>query len=119
MAKQEVFIQGLRTEAIIGVHDFERHAAQPLIVHLQMVAAVDFAHARDQLSQTYDYQEISQSVDTFVKASAFELIETLAHHLGEFLEREFQLQRYRLTIEKPEALSNTSTVGVVIDKLGE
>jgi dihydroneopterin aldolase len=111
-----VFIQGLRIDAVIGVHAWERRAPQPLLFDLELEFDNRRAAAGDALAETFDYAAISARLQEFVRESRCQLIETLAERCAELLHDEFGVQRVRLRLSKPCAVSDATGVGVQIER---
>lgn len=113
----QVFIKGLTTEAVIGIYDWERTLRQPLVFDLDMAWDIRPAAAHEDISATLNYAAISEYITTFVEASEFLLVETLAEHLAALLRKEFDIPWLRLRVTKPDAVKQaTGGVGVVIER---
>lgn len=113
----KVFISGLRTESVIGVHDWERNICQPLIFDIELGA--DFTHAakRDELEDAVDYEAISKRVIEVVAGSSFQLLEALVQHVATVIQEEFGVEWLRLKVTKPNAVAAADAVGVVIERV--
>lgn len=111
-----VFVYGLRVEALIGVHAWERELRQVLLVDLDLAADVRAAAARDALSDTLDYQALTERVSGFVSVSSYQLLESLAEALASLLIEEFAISWLRLRITKPGAVPGADAVGVLIER---
>lgn len=111
-----VHITGLRAETVIGVYDWERTIRQPLVVDLELASDNRRAAANDQIEDAVDYAAISTRVIAFIEASEFQLIETLAEQLAALLLTEFGIPWLRLRLDKPGAVAEADSVGVVIER---
>lgn len=113
----QVFINGLSVEAVIGVYDWERTAPQRLIVDLEMGWDMRRAAADDDLSATLDYAAISQRIAGFAADSGFMLVETFADRLAAAIIEEFGVPWLRLRLTKPGAVPEAlGGVGVLIER---
>lgn len=113
----QVFINGLTLEAVIGVYDWERIAPQRLILDLEMGWDIRHAAADDDLTRTLDYAQISQRIGEFAEASRFQLVETFADRLAALIMQEFQVPWLRLRLTKPGAVPEAlGGVGVLIER---
>jgi dihydroneopterin aldolase len=74
------------------------------------------AAASDDISKTLDYGAIAQSIVAFVKASDYQLIETLAEDLCTMLLAQFPIPKLKLTLSKPVALHGQNTARIVIER---
>ncbi len=111
-----VFIEGLQIEAVIGIHEWERKIRQTLRFDLELGFDNRVPAASDDVAHTLDYDAISQRITTYVEASSFGLIETLAERCAALVMDEFGVRWLRLRLGKPGAVRNAQTVGVLIER---
>ena len=109
-----VFIEGLETQAVIGVYDWEKKIQQTLFFDLQMSHDNKLSAIDDDLSKTLDYEAISNFIVAYCQQHVFELIETLAERLCEELMTKFGIAEIELIVRKPTAISAARAVGVKI-----
>ncbi|MGQ0586672.1 MAG: dihydroneopterin aldolase [Gammaproteobacteria bacterium] len=109
-------IKGLKVEAIVGVHDWERKLPRPVIVDVELQTDVARAAKNDSLKDALDYAAVAQEVTTFVGTSDFQLIETLAERLAQKLQQAFGVTWLRLEVHKPGAIPGAGGVSVVIER---
>ena len=69
-----VYIEGLKTDAVIGVYDWERSIRQTLVLDLELASDNRAAAATDGIADAVDYDAISKRILAYVQASEFELI---------------------------------------------
>jgi dihydroneopterin aldolase len=111
-----VHIRGLRTEAVIGVYDWERDIRQVLVVDLELASDNRAAAATDAIEDAVDYAAISSRVLAFIEGSECQLIETLAERLAALVMSEFGVPWLRLRLDKPGAVAEAESVGVEIER---
>lgn len=111
-----VFIDGLRVEALIGVHEWERTAPQALRFDVELETDTRPAAASDALRDALDYAAVAARLREVALASRCELIETLAEACCAMLLREFGVARVRLRLTKPGAVPAADGVGVRIER---
>lgn len=111
-----VYIRDLELECVIGVHAWERKLRQRLRLNLELAADARQAAARDDLAATLDYAAIALRLRAFARTTEFQLVETLAERLAQFLITEFPVQWLRLDIAKRGAVREAAAVGVVIER---
>jgi 7,8-dihydroneopterin aldolase/epimerase/oxygenase len=109
-------IRGLKVEAIVGVHDWERRILRPVVIDLELATDVARAAKSDALKDALDYAAVAKAVGEFVGASKFQLIETLAEKLAEKLRAEFGVAWVRLEVHKPGAVPGAQDVSVAIER---
>ena len=111
-----VYIKGLQTETVIGVYDWERNIRQTVVLDLEMAADVARGGASDDVADALDYAAVSERVLEYVHASHYKLIETLAERVASLVMQEFDVSWLRLRLEKPGAVKQAETVGVMIER---
>ena len=111
-----VFLRGLRADAVIGVHDWERRIRQTLVIDLDLATDIRAAAADDRLEFALDYDAVAAAVTALVQGSSFLLIESLAEAITALLQREFGIPWMRLRLCKPGAVANADGVGLEIER---
>lgn len=111
-----VFIRELRADTIIGVYDWERRIRQTVVLDLELASNNRRAAASDQIDDAMDYAAISGRVLSFIEASEFQLIETMAERVAEVIIEEFAVPWLRLRLSKPGAVAQARDVGVLIER---
>ncbi len=112
-----IFIQGLKTQAIIGIYDWERENRQPLIFDIDMSLPTQTAATSDNINDTVDYKQVSDEVIQLVENSRFELLESLCEAICQhILEHHPTVQKIQLKVSKPLAVEETDTVGLMITR---
>ena len=115
-AGDRIFLHGLTAECIIGFIDWERRVKQTVVLDIELPVDCRHASLSDEVAETLDYKKVAKSVLTFVAASEFKLVETLAHRVALLILAEFQLEWVRISLNKPGAIRNSRDVGVVIER---
>ena len=111
-----IFLHGLTTECIIGFIDWERRVKQSVVLDIELPVDCRRAALSDDVADTLDYKKVAKRVLSFVEASEFQLVETLAHRLALVILAEFALPWVRITLNKPGAIRHSRDVGVVIER---
>ena len=111
-----VFIEGLEVDTVIGVYDWEREIRQCL--RLDLVCAWDNRRpaAGDDLNLALDYAALAERIQAFAAQARYQLVETFAEQLAAVLMAEFQIPWLRLKITKPGAVPASAGVGVEIER---
>jgi dihydroneopterin aldolase len=112
----KIFIHALKTEAIIGIFDWERQVRQTVIVDIEIGADVRRAALTDSIEDTLNYKRVAKRVLTFVEGSQFHLVETLAEHLAMLVLEEFGVAWVGIVLSKPGAVRNSRDVGVALER---
>ena len=111
-----IFVRDLRTEAIIGIFDWERKVRQTLSFDLEFPGDIRRAAATDRIEDTLNYKSVAKRVLAFVAASECQLVETLAEQVAQLILREFAVEWVKVTLNKPGALRGSRDVGVEIER---
>ena len=85
----KIFIHALKTEAIIGIFDWERQVKQTVVVDIEISADIAKAALSDSIHDTLNYKRIAKRVLAFVEESKFHLVETLAERIAMLLLEDF------------------------------
>lgn len=114
-----VFIEGLRGQTVIGIHDNELHAPQP--VTIDVCAGVPRAPAceTDFIGDTIDYGELRQRLHRLLQEHRVRLLEALAEQVARIALDEFHAHWVRVRVAKPRKFDDTAAVGVMIERTRE
>jgi dihydroneopterin aldolase len=109
-------ITGLKVEAIVGVHAWERKLPRVVVLDLQLGADAAAAACADRLADTLDYHAVAQAAAKFVQESRLQLIETLAERLAAALMQQFAVGWIAVTVHKPGAVPGAQGVSISIER---
>ncbi len=111
----QIIIENLHVSTIIGIHDYEREAPQELVINV--TADYDFSACiqGDEITHTIDYAALSQSLITFISASDFFLLETLAHHCLTHIFDTTIASQAEISIKKQNVVKHVDAVGVKLN----
>ena len=112
----KIFIHALKAETIIGIYDWERQVRQTVLVDIEIGADIRKAALTDSIEDTLNYKRVAKRVLTFVEASEFQLVETLAEHLAMLILEEFGVAWVRIVLSKPGAVRSSRDVGVEVER---
>lgn len=110
----KVFIKDLRTQAIIGIFDWEREVRQEIKMDFEFEFNCSKAAKSDDINDAFDYKKISKKVLSFVEKSNFKLIEALGENIIKLIKKDFPDVKVTLTISKPGALRGAKDVGLIL-----
>ncbi len=112
----QIFINDLRVNAIIGVYDNERVARQPLIINVVLTTDLSKAAETDNLADAVDYDTIAKKISHIAKNTNFQLLETLAVNLANACLADDKIYSVTIKIEKPDAIANARSSAVAITR---
>ena len=111
-ALTEIFVDGIKVSAQLGVYQHEKGRRQPLIISASAWARVDVA--RDDYHDTVDYNLFGQTAQSVADSRHFELVETFVSTLADQLMMHEKIQALRLRAVKPMAIPESDGAGVSI-----
>lgn len=109
-----IFIHALKTEAIIGIFDWERQVKQTVLLDIELSADIRKAALSDSIDDTVNYKRIAKRVLAFVETTSFHLVETLSEQVAMLILAEFPVATVRLALSKPGAVRSSKDVGIII-----
>jgi len=112
----KIFLNDLQIDTIIGIYDWERETLQTLSFDLEMDWDIAKAAKSDDISDTLDYGAIANTIVSFVEASRYQLIETLAEDLASLLLETYPIPKLKLMLSKPVALHGQNIARIVIER---
>lgn len=108
----QVFIQELKIEAVVGIFDWEQRIQQPLVFDLVMDWDVGVAARTGNIDDALDYAQVSEQITQLIQGRAWGLIEEVAESVAHLLLHEFHVPRVEVTVHKPTAVPTAQSVGV-------
>jgi dihydroneopterin aldolase len=112
----KVFIENLRFKTIIGCWDWERQMLQTISIDLEMGWNNKRAALSDDLADALNYKEVSKRVEALVQERQFRLVEAAAEGVAGMVMQDFGVPWIRVVIRKPYAVTNSSSVGVIVER---
>jgi dihydroneopterin aldolase len=112
----KIFIHALKTEAIIGIFDWERQVKQTVVIDIELSADIRKAALTDSIDDTLNYKKVAKRVLAFVEESQFHLVETLSEHIAMLILDEFGVAWVRIVLSKPGAVRGSRDVGVILER---
>ncbi len=109
-------IEGLKVDTIIGVYQWEREVKQSVIIDLMLEIKSTRSGFKDSIEFAVDYVAVSDMVANLAQSSSFLLIESLAEAIAGKLLKEFAIRSIRLKLSKPSAIQNAANVGITIER---
>jgi dihydroneopterin aldolase len=111
-----IFIEGLKGETVIGIHESELHHAQPLLIDVH--AGVPRARAcdTDRIGDTIDYSVVRERLHRLLLEHRLQLLEAFAEAIADILIDEFGASWVRVKVVKPRKFDDVQSVGVQIER---
>lgn len=112
-------IKNLRLRTILGLNPWEKLEAQSIIINVELEFDGSRCAISDNIDDTIDYRAIAKAIINHVETNTYELIEALAGNLLELIMKNPRVQRVRLEIDKPKALSSADSTSVEVTAVRE
>lgn len=112
----QIQIQDLFLRTIIGINEKERHKRQDVLINITLYVDTRAAGASDDIADAVNYRTLTKQVIELVEGSHFYLVEKMAEEIAHICLRDSQVERVRVSVEKPGALRFARSVGVTIER---
>lgn len=112
-----MIIEGLQVDAVIGVFDWERQILQPVLLDLELGCDIRRAAQTDNIEDAVNYKAVCELVSALIIDTKAQLIERLAELIAQTILTAYPaVQQLKVTVRKPTAISNTTAVGICIER---
>lgn len=111
-----VFINQLKLDTIIGIHEWEREKKQPIVLDIEIGCSIRSAANSDHIKDCIDYFSVSEKMKTLANIHRYQLVESLAEEISRIILQEFGAQWVKVKLSKPNAVSEAKEVGVIIER---
>ncbi len=105
-------ITALSVSTKIGVHEWEQCIEQRLLIDISIPR--DLSTCEDQLSNTIDYDQLCQTVTSYVESNQFALIETVANNVAALIKEQFAVKQLTVKVAKPHAILNAGNISITV-----
>ncbi|MDO8955150.1 MAG: dihydroneopterin aldolase [Gammaproteobacteria bacterium] len=109
-------IKGFHSESVLGIYDWERHALRPVIINLDISICASTAAKSDTISDALDYALLIEKLDQFIRLSRFNLIESLAEHIANFILDNFPCSGVKVEVIKPNIINKVEQISICIER---
>ena len=108
----KIFVSTLRVDAYVGIYAHERGRSQPLVIDVELDAAVAGA---EHLSETVNYELVAEAARSLAASGHIGLVETFAEMLARACLADPRVARARVRVDKPQALApHAASAGVEV-----
>ena len=109
-----LIVTDLSVSTKIGVHVWEQQINQKLLIDITIPA--DFSACQDDLANTIDYDDLCRKVTHHVESKSFQLIESVANEITQFIQQEFKIKKLTVSVSKPHAVKNAGNIQVIVNR---
>jgi dihydroneopterin aldolase len=111
-----IFIEGLKGQTVIGIHESELHRSQPLVIDVHAGLPRSRACDTDRIVDTIDYGQVRERLHRLLAEHQVKLLEALAETIADILIGEFGASWVRVKVVKPHKFDDVQAVGVQIER---
>lgn len=112
----QIFIEGLTADTVIGICDSELRVAQPVVLDLHAGVPRPLACDTDRIVDTLDYSLLRARVLQLLAEHRVQLLEALAEQIAHVVLHEFRAHWVRVRLVKPHKFDDVQAVGVLIER---
>ncbi len=113
---RHVFIRDLVLDSYIGVYDHEKNSAQKIRINVDLSVVENMKNLNDDIDNVVCYEKIAAAIETIVTSGHVHLVETMAENIAEMSLQDARVSCVRVRVEKLEAIRNTTSVGIEIER---
>jgi dihydroneopterin aldolase len=112
---RRLFLRGLTVQAHIGIHDFELHASQRIVIDVDLYVSFEGTHPHDdRIDEVVDYDFVRAVVHGRVAQGHINLQETLCDDILTRLLEHTGVMAARVSTRKPDVYPDCEAVGVEV-----
>jgi 7,8-dihydroneopterin aldolase/epimerase/oxygenase len=112
---RRIFLRDFELSANIGIHDFEKQAAQRILVNVDLyVSLVATTPAHDKIGEVLDYDFMHATIRERVARGHINLQETLCDDVARTLLAHPLARAVRVSTEKPDVYPDCDAVGIEV-----
>jgi D-erythro-7,8-dihydroneopterin triphosphate epimerase len=108
-------ISNLRLRTFIGFNPEEKQKKQDVVINIEIQYAINAAAMNDHVEQALNYKTITKQVIDHVESGRFLLLEKLVADVLDICSAHHDVQRARVTIDKPHALRFADSVSLTME----
>ena len=113
---RHVFVRDLMVDASIGIYDNEKTDTQQIRINIDLSVTEETVPLNDDYVNVVCYEKVVNGIKNIIKSGHVELVETLAEKIADMNMIDPRIITVRVRIEKLQAIENTTSVGVEIER---
>jgi dihydroneopterin aldolase len=112
---RRLFLRNYEVHINIGVHDFEKHGEQRVLINVDLYVPLDLSTPEhDKLNEVLDYDFMRATIAERVSRGHIHLQETLCDDVVGMLLAHPKVRAVRVSTEKPDVYPDCESVGVEV-----
>lgn len=114
---RHVFVRDLQLMASIGVYAEEHDLLQRIRINVDVSVDEQMAVVDGDINSVVCYNTLVRKIRTLVESGHIHLVETLAERIADMALQDRRVRGVRVRVEKLDAVPDTASVGVEIERL--
>ena len=114
--KKKILISDLLLNIFIGYYNAEKIKKQNVKFNVELHYTDQNKHSDKNIKSIVDYGRVVKVIKNLTKNRHYNFLESLADDLFDELFKDKRIDKIRLKIEKPDAIKETTSVGIEITK---
>ena len=114
--KYKGFVQGIDLNVLVGIHDWERKKAQPVLMDIEYEVESKRVIQTDDVQDTLNYEAMVNHLKMVAEHTQYQLIESLGHHLVSEVEAHFPVLWLRIRLAKTSVIECAQACGIEIER---
>lgn len=114
--RDRIYIRDLIIECVVGIQPKERVMRQAVALNIVMYCDHREAASSDDIADTVDYKILKDRIAADIGESRYFLIERMAERVARICLEDQRVQRVRVCVDKPGALTGARSVAVEVDR---
>ena len=115
-ATHRVFINDLLVDMLIGIYDHEKVQKQPVRINISLTVLDHLGPINDDYRNVVCYESIANAIKSLVKEEHINLVETLADKIADICLENQRTLSASVKVEKLQAVSDATSVGIEITR---
>jgi FolB domain-containing protein len=112
----KIFIKDLLVRGILGINEWEREKQQDILINVTLYTPIREGTLNDSIEACVNYRTVAKKIIQHVENSSRFTVEALAADLASLCLEEKGVAKVKLSVEKPNALRFSKSVGVEITR---
>ena len=112
--KQSIFFKDIELLCKIGVYEHERKNPQRVIINLKLELSKNVSPKNDKIDETLNYDVIYKKIKEISSSQHFNLVETLANQIFNYLKDLKKISNIKVSVSKPDIYKDCNEVGYEI-----
>ncbi|MEZ5756666.1 MAG: dihydroneopterin aldolase [Emcibacteraceae bacterium] len=113
---RHVFVRDLILSSSIGIYDHEKEKEQKIRINIDLSVKEEQGPLNDDYANVVCYEKVVEGIKNIVHSGHVHLVETLAEKIADLNLIDPRILSVRVRVEKLEAIENTTSVGVEIER---